>query len=77
MMELINKTPILVASTNDTYSCSIDTSHEREREVRGTVEGQEAEISEKSLQDAWQSGGEGVSNGYLELNHFKSGQWYE
>lgn len=59
-MEDTRKSPGLVASTGDTYSCSIAESWERETKLQG---GQ--------LQGPKPSGLEN-----LEANYFKSAQWY-
>ncbi|KAB8298314.1 hypothetical protein EYC80_002043 [Monilinia laxa] len=67
---MMNKTPALVASTNDIYSCSITDSYVRERELRGKDWGQE--WVEECLHEAGQEKGRGKAE---EVNYFKSAQW--
>ncbi|KAI9641736.1 hypothetical protein NHQ30_009592 [Ciborinia camelliae] len=75
-METINKKPNLVASTNNTYSCSIASSHVRERNLleKDAPAGQEGV---EGVQDVGQRGGQGqeMRDEDLEVNYFKSTQW--
>lgn len=70
-IEMMNKTPTLVASTNDIYSCSIADSYVREKELRGKDVGQEG--VEEYLQEVGQEKGRVEEE---EVNYFKSAQWY-
>ncbi|KAA8571260.1 hypothetical protein EYC84_000588 [Monilinia fructicola] len=67
---MMNKTPTLVASTNDIYSCSIADSYVREKELRGKDVGQEG--VEEYLQEVGQEKGRVEEE---EVNYFKSAQW--
>ncbi|KAF7869883.1 hypothetical protein EAF04_004667 [Stromatinia cepivora] len=72
-MEIINKKPTLVASTNNTYSCSIAASHVRERELREKDAGSEG--IEEFVEDEGLRGDQQVRDEDLEVNYFKSVQW--
>ena len=62
-MEQISKAPNLVASTSDTYCCSIADSKIRESKLQDV----------QSLEDVTPSGA--VNDEELETNYFKSAQW--
>ncbi|TGO51815.1 hypothetical protein BCON_0154g00350 [Botryotinia convoluta] len=73
-MEVDDRKPTLVASTFDTYSCFISTSHLRELELRkidATQDGTE------SVEDEGLKKGEDhrIRDEDLEVNYFKSAQW--
>ncbi|APA13161.1 hypothetical protein SS1G_14062 [Sclerotinia sclerotiorum 1980 UF-70] len=72
-MEKVNKELTLVASTDDVYSCSIATSHVRERELREKDAGKEGR--DEYLQDEGLGENQQVRDEDLEVNYFKSVQW--
>lgn len=74
-MEADDRKPTLVASTNDTYSCSISTSHLRELELR---ENDGAQDGTESVEDEGLKRGKDhrIRDEDLEVNYFKSAQWY-
>ncbi|QSZ34424.1 hypothetical protein DSL72_006016 [Monilinia vaccinii-corymbosi] len=63
----------LVASTNDAYSCSIATSHVRERELRAKDKDEAQKGIGECLRDAGLESGRGEEE--EEVNYFKSAQW--
>lgn len=65
-MDQISKTPSLVASTSDTYCCSIADSKVRESRLKDALS-----LNEPSTPSA------DIKEEDLEANYFKSAQWYK
>lgn len=68
--QLPKLTPTLVASTLDTYSCTIAESLLRERKLRNA-----ASTVDNAAEETPLSIPEGIDDPYCEVNYFKNAQW--